>query len=912
MRNKPTIDGIRAALTDMPADLEKTDFLWALLECFKGTGSEVPANALRKLKEGTTNLAENKGTEVIAKLKLHYVWSDSPRVAVTSIIEDEKIMANRPKFVIAANSAQLVAYDVVTSEWLDLPISEIMEAADFLHPLAGIKKYRIDQSIEIDVKATQRMGTLFDELRKHNKEFDAHHLNVFLARLLFCYYAEDTGIFPDNLFTESIGSHTDKDGSGLDDYLVTLFERLDVKNASKYSKHLQKFPYVNGSLFETSYPIPHFSGKARRYLIENGEQDWKKINPDIFGSMFQVVIDPALRHELGAHYTSRENIMKVISPLFLDSLMDAFEKAENSIPALRKLHQRITNIRIFDPACGSGNFLIMAYGKLRELETLIYETIDLLSDEQEARLPMIHLDQFYGIEIEDFARELAILSMWIKEHQMNLEFQAHFGVAPPMLPLKGCANIVKGNATSLNWDEVCPKTRTARNPKTKKTETVENEIYVLGNPPYIGSSMQNADQKAELATIARNASIRTFKNLDYISCWFLKASDYIKGSSNRLYAFVSTNSICQGEHASLMWKPILEDGSLEINFCYTSFKWKNEASNNAGVTCVVVGVTNSQSGKKKVFADESVTEVKHINEYLYESLPLWVGRQNKSISGLPRIVFGSKPTDGGFLNFTAQQGDDLVTSNPDIKPFMRHYAGAQDFINKNHRRCLWIEDKDVQIARSIPEINEVLNKVTAFRLGEGPNKKGKVSKNTSDISKEFASQPHRFLQRAHQEGESIIFPRVTSERRTYIPLGFLDGSTVINDQGQVIYNAQPWLFGVLTSKMHVCWTKLVAGRLKTDMRYSNFVYNNFPCPPLNKEKKDELEAAVNNIVDAREEHFEKTYGELYDPDKMPKALLDAHRKVDAIVDKIYRPKPFKNDTERTQYLVNLYLKMTQL
>ncbi len=895
-----TIPSIAEKLDSVEQGLSGTEFLWSFLECFQGKGSEIAKATLTRLKKGTGNIASDPENDCLVKLKLFFTWCSDPQKAILETRADSKLMGNKPKWIIATNGDRICAFDVVTQEPLDVLISESMEIAEFFLPLAGLKKLRVDKAIEVDVKATRNMGKLFDEIRKHNKETTSHQLNVFLARLLFCYYAEDTGIFKKDIFTNSIGSHTKEDGSDLQGYLEKLFTRLDQRGDGSYPE-LKDFPYVNGSLFSEQSAIPFFSKKARRLLIENGEQDWQNINPDIFGSMFQVVIDPALRHELGAHYTSRENIMKVINPLFLDELAEELEKSRSSEKKLKALHQRIREIRIFDPACGSGNFLILAYGELRDLEMEIYEAMEAVTGHREA-LPMISLNNFYGIEIEDFARELAVLSMWIKEHQCNLQFQEHFGALPPTLPLKAGAQVALGNSTTKPWIEACPKLDSKGN---------ELEIYILGNPPYLGSSMQNKEQKADLETVAKRYGIGKYKNLDYISCWFFNASHYLNGATKVKAAFVSTNSISQGDHASLLWGPILDEGIAEIEFVHPSFKWKNSALNNAGVTCVVVGLSNCGATKvKTIYADEGVQKVATINEYLYSGPYLGVGRRNGSVSGLPSMMFGNKPTDGGYLNMTIDEANEIISDYPEANKFIRYYVGAKDFIDKNPRKCLWIEDHEVTEARAISPINDRLNKINLYRAGEGPDKKGKPTKTVSDISKEFASKPHRFLQRPHQAGESLIFPSTTSEKRDYIPLGFLDDSTVISNAAQVVYNAEAWTFGVLTSKMHMCWIKLVAGRLEERIRYSSFVYNNFPCPPISDEVKEELEDAVFEIIDAREAYPEKTYGELYDPDKMPAELLAAHQKVDAVVERIYRKKPFVDDQERTQHLVDLYLKMT--
>lgn len=889
-----TTESISEKISCIPLDLNGAAWGFAFLKCFQGKDSKLPKATLDQVIQGTKNFADDPENEILYKKRIFFQWvKKDVRLALITAKENTKIFkpAIKPMFIIIASGDEVAAYDLDQGEDLVIKREELPSYTYFFLPFAGKKKITVSsEALEVDVKATRKMAVFFDELCKANPDFKSHDFNVLLSRLLFCFYAEDTGIFEDDLFTNSIGSHTSKDGSDVSAYLATLFRRFATEDTSGFAQEFKRFKYVNGGLFEDEHPVPVFTEKSRALLIENGEMDWKSINPDIFGSMFQSIIDPEKRHELGMHYTSRENIMKVVSPLFLDDLRAEFEKVKGSPKKLEAFHQRIADIRIFDPACGSGNFLILAYEKLRELEMDILEA----KGEVAELFPRININRFYGIEIDDFAHELAMLALWIKEHQMNLLFHKRFATSPEALPLREGAQIARDNATTCNWNDICPPEKPGASGGENKIE-----IYVLGNPPYLGSSMQDAEQKAELKQIALSWELQCYKNLDYISCWFFKATDYLRNHKIRS-AFVSTNSISQGEHTALMWRSIVEGRGIEIGFAYDSFKWKNSAVGNAGVTCTIVGLRNASNDPKWIISEDSQTSVRSINAYLKALDEIWLYRQPGSISALPELRRGSQPTDGSFLNFDQPVFEKLQKTDSIAIKFTKAYWGADEFLKKKQRYCLWIEDKNLEQARQSPFIRERLEQVSRYR----------ANPRTSNVCQSFANRPHRFIQKAHQNTDSIIFPAFTSEKREYIPLGFLDDNTVISNKGYAIYDAEAWIFGVMSSKMHMEWTKLVAGRLKTDPGYSSFVYNNFPIPAISDEIKEELEEAVFEIIDIRENFSEMTYADMYDPDKMPSELLQAHRSLDAIVDRCYRSKPFKDVNDRLETLIALYKKMT--
>ena len=648
-------------------------------------------------------------------------------------------------------------------------------------------------------------------------------------------------------------------------------------------EYLQKFPYVNGGLFRDILKVPTFTTKSRNILIEIGQLQWSQINPDIFGSMIQAVVTPDHRGNLGMHYTSVPNIMKVIEPLFLDELYLEFEKAYENKSKLQMLLNRLAKIKIFDPACGSGNFLIIAYKKLRQLEMSIMQRIDSLSKEKTFQFSEIKLTQFYGIELDDFAHEVAMLSLWLAEHQMNLEFYKAFGRTSPSLPLQNGGNIVHGNATRLNWEEVCPK-------------NVGDEIYILGNPPYLGSSMQNKEQKIDKDLIFKG--IKNYKNLDYIACWFYIGAKYIK-SINAKLAFVTTNSISQGEQVEYLWSHILEI-DIEIHFAHCSFKWQNNAKSNANVIVSIIGLGNISTLPKYIFRNNIKYNVSQINPYLLNAPTVIIKKMQKPISKLPIMVFGDAPKDGGYLILSTEEKDNLISENSEVESLIKKYIGAYEYLNGKDRWCLWIDDeRKLQIANSITKIYERFEKVKENRLASP-----KVQ------TQEFAKVPHRFVEIRYQKTDStLIIPVVTSERREYIPIGFIDGETIITN-ASVIYNAEAWNFGVISSSMHMAWMRTVAGRLKTDYRYSSVLcYNTFPFPNISQKQKDEITELVFAILDEREKHSQKTLAQLYDPDKMPEGLKKTHHNLDIAIEQCYRSKLFESDEERLEYLFKMYEEM---
>lgn len=848
----------------------------------------LPKASIARLQKGSLNLAKIDG-EILWKKKLYFKPTATAELyqTIESIRNNPQLLKNDPRFVIVTDFQQLLALDTKTLDTLDIGFNELAKHFDFFLPWAGMEKATYQGENPADVKAAEKMAKLFDEIRKDNPEFTSkeqlHSLNVFLSRLLFCFFAEDTGIFADKQFTNAIKSYTQPDGSDVHEYLDKIFAVMNQKERNNLPDYIGKFPYVNGGLFRDSYPVPSFSFKSRNLLLESGDLDWSVINPDIFGSMMQAVVDAKQRSGLGMHYTSVPNIMKVIEPLFLNELKEEFSKASESKAKFEKLLARIAKIKIFDPACGSGNFLIIAYKELRSLEISIMQRIDELTGKASMLFSQIQLHNFYGIEIDDFAHEIAKLSLWLAEHQMNMRFEKEFGRTLPPLPLKDSGNIVCANACRIDWEEICPK-----NP--------EDEIYILGNPPYLGARYQEQTHRNDIEQLL--SKWHGYKSLDYITCWFYNGANYIRGTNNRL-AFVSTNSICQGEQMPIIWRNLF-NLDIEINFAYQSFKWTNNAKSNAGVAVVVIGLQHLTENKKTIYSENNKIVVSHITGYLTSGNNVFIGKSNKPISNFPLITRTNPALDNGYFFLSPSEAISIINEYPQSKELIKPVVGAAEFLRGIKKYCLWINDKDLSLALSIPPIKARIDKVRDYRL------KREVS--GSGINP--ANKPHQFLKMKLADKLALFLPTVSSERREYIPLGFLDNETVIIDPNFALYDPETWIFGVISSKMHMAWVKAVAGRLETRIRYSSTLcYNTFPFPNINEDQKKRIEMYVFDVLDEREKHPEKTLAELYDPDKMPHALREAHHNLDIAIEQCYRPKPFASDEERLEHLFTLYEQM---
>jgi len=834
---------------------------------------------------------------------------------------DHQVLKAAPKIIAVSDGITIRAFDLRQRQTFEQRVDRLYCDFEFFYPLAGVERIEYVEESPADIKAAEKLAKLHDEIRAYNEftsDSDLYDLNNFIARLLFCFFAEDTGIFADNVFTNAIKIFT-IDGRNLKAVLEQIFRFMGNKPIpagiiQTYCK--QHFAFVGGGLFERNTYIPELSFKARQIIIESGELDWQNINPDIFGSMIQAVVNPDVRATQGLHYTSVPNIMKVINPLFLDDLRAQYQSIAEEFDKVQKqkdmgvisqdkfyalcrpidkkcnqLMRRMSKMKFFDPACGSGNFLIITYKMLRLLEMDILtikkkcsrqSIIEFIDDS------CISLQQFYGIELFDFPHEIAMLSLWLAEHQMNKKMHEDFGVNKHALPLQNINNIRCGNACRVDWNEVCPHTK-------------EEEVYIFGNPPYLGSRNQDESQKTDLDIVFNHSqSYSGYRKLDYISCWFLKAKQFISDSPRIRCAFVSTNSITQGEQLSIFWTPLLD--VIEIGFAYTTFKWKNNAKNNAGVSVVIICIQFPNKNSKILYSGEKQETCDFISPSLSSSKDYIVEKSTKPISGFPEMRRGNMPNDKEFLRINPDERLKIISEYPNAEKFIRRQVGADEYINSIEKYCYWIKDEELQEALSIPVIKQAVDSVRDYRI----NSKDK----TLHVQ---AKRPHQMREFFECGDSSLLIPIVSSESRKYIPIGFVDKYTIIPNSAQVVYDANIFIFGILTSLMHMIWVRNNAGRLENRFRYSIFLcYNTFPFPKISNSKKIEIENAATNILLIREPYLTrgKTLADLYDPDKMPDDLKEAHRKLDDIVESCYPGYPFTSDDARLECLYKMYERMT--
>jgi len=894
----------KLVLDVLNSSVDKDQFIYELMAAYGHRKTTVS-----RIKSGERNLAKVAG-EVRAKRHIYFKHSGSNKVFsdIDDMKKEPSVAREKIRFIIATDFNQFVAIDTRTNDTLDIKFSELGKHFDFFLPWAGMEKAVYQGDNPADVKAAEKMARLFDLIKadnfsEENKNDTAslHNLNVFLTRLLFCFFAEDTGIFTDNQFSAELESHTKADGSDVDSYLNRLFE---VLNTSKENRHdlpdyLAKFEYVNGRLFADDIASPKFSSKSRRMLIECGsELDWSDINPDIFGSMIQAVVHPDQRGGMGMHYTSVINIMKVIEPLFLDDLYAELENiAENIDPKLkpsrlRKLHHRIANIKIFDPACGSGNFLIIAFKELRKLEMEVIKQLQEFKKDDyqndffdevglDSSFSRIKLSQFYGIELDDFAHEVAILSLWLAEHQMNVEFKAEFGDCEPALPLKQSGNIFSGNAAREDWELICPINQ-------------DSEVIILGNPPYLGTRNQKAHHKADIDHVFPHNPKR--RKLDYIAIWFYLASQYIQNGKSK-FGFVTTNSINQGEQISILWPSIL-DKNNRILFAYKEFIWTNNAKKQAGVTVSIIGIGKSKE-HSLIYEKDRVLRVKNINPFLLPGPFVNISAKSQAISSLPEMVRGNYTGCCLALSLSEVEKDDLINAHPESEQYIKKYVGSSELIKSLKRYCLWIPDEKLSQALEIPEIKRRVNLVREERL-----------KSSDEGQNKIAWKSHQYREFNATQTSSIVIPVVSSYRRTYIPCGVVGKDSIVPNSSQVIYDCEPYVLAILMSKMHMAWVRLLAGKLRSDLRYSSSLcYNTFPLPPLNSATKNIIQNSAINILAEREKYPNLTLAELYDFKTMPESLKKVHIHNDILIDSIFTDVPLIDDIQRLEVLFENYKNM---
>ncbi|HHR6079347.1 TPA: DNA methyltransferase [Providencia alcalifaciens] len=880
-------------LEHLTKELDPDEFIYGFMTAFS-----FPKATITQVRQGSSrNIAKEAG-HVGLKNKLYFqaaTVNDDLDDLLDEHIANPAMAKNKIRFIIVTDFVRFLAWDTLSKERLDIELDDLYSNYGFFLPLVGLEKAIINSENPADVKAAEKMGKLFDLIRISNdlsKPEDIHALNVFLTRLLFCLFAEDTGIFTSGQFTSAIKSYTEESGKDLDVFLEQLFTVLNsAPNSSKRQHlpaHIAAFPYVNGGLFASDEPIPELGKKGRKILLECGSMNWSEINPDIFGSMFQAVIDVEQRSRLGQHYTSYSNIMKVIKPLFIEPLEAELNKQSRSIKGLKALLVRIGKIKVFDPACGSGNFLIVSYKELRKLEMLTIKALNQLESESFS-LSGLHLSQFYGIEIDDFACEIARLSLWLAEHQLNTSWETEFGSAPAALPLRESGNIYSGNSLRLDWQQVCPKNR-------------EDEVYIIGNPPFLGTTGRSDEQKTDMQSVFNG--FKALGYLDYVACWFWKGAQYIKNSYAEL-ALVATNSICQGEQAAALW-PAIFKLKININLAYQTFTWANNARDKAAVHVVIIGLSCDDNQKKLFqFVDNDWHKkiVKNISPYLIEGSNTVITPKSKLlVDQVPKIIKGNQATDGGYLLLDRMERDTLIQKEPLAIHWIRPILGASEFLNGKERWCLWLVDAKPEDLTAMPLVEKRLQAIKKLRLKAG-----------HPAALKMAEKPHLFMQVSQPISDSyILVPRVSSERRTYIPMGFFSHDVICSDANMLIPNGTLYEFGILTSLMHNDWMRLVAGRLKSDYRYSaSVVYNTFPWPDVTDNQRKQIEQLAEDVILTREEFPGRTLAELYDPNKMPEKLLAAHHTLDRAVDKLYRDRPFKDATERLSCLLARYEALTK-
>ncbi|MCC4347858.1 class I SAM-dependent DNA methyltransferase [Limosilactobacillus reuteri] len=852
---------------------------------------DFPKATITKLRKGTNNLAKEPG-EVYLKNRLYFKHTDTDLMqSFVDVKEKVNQLGSKPRYIMVTDFENVLAEDTKTGDTLDVEFERLPQKFEFFLAWNGIEKADFEKENPADIRAAERFAKLYDVVVKDNPDATRHGLNLFLIRILFCLFAEDTDIFEKNLFTNRLKELTKPDGSDLDSFMDKLFSVLDVENRlSDTPSWLADFPYVDGDLFVDAHEHLKFTAQSRKLIIDAGEKlEWDQINPDILGSMIQAVASEDSRSHLGMHYTSVPNIMKVIKPLFLDDLRQEFEKAKGNLTKLDDLYERIGKIKFMDPACGSGNFLIITYKELRQLEIdILKEQIRL--DHSKMYLPSVTLDQFYGIEIDDFACDVTRLSLWIAEHQMNIKLRKEIDNAVrPTLPLQHAGAIVCRNALRIDWNEVLPHGK-------------DDEVYLFGNPPYLGYSKQNKEQKADMKAVFERV-IKKYKKLDYVCAWFQKGADFIKNISHTNgVGFVATNSISQGEQVSILWPKLLEN--IKIKFAYSSFKWGNNSKNNAGVMVVIIGmIDKNNTDLSKLYNDNNTYKlVNNITPYLTDGKNIVVKQSKKSLFGLPNMLFGSKPVDDGNLIFSENKYNQVIEKYPELRHYFKKYIGSNDLINSINRYALWLGKEQYHRLVHNPFIVDITDRVRTQRL-----------KSKKKATRLMANKPYEFGENRYQEESAIIVPGVSSENRIYAPMSVEGKDTVISNAAFAIYKAPLWLLGLLESRMHMTWLRAVGGKLETRYRYSAIlVYNTFPVPELSTRRKNEIEDLVWKILDIRDEEG-GTLADLYgsplaekNPKPMNPRLLAAHQELDQVVDRAYRDRPFKDDNERLSLLLDMY------
>lgn len=791
-----------------------------------------------------------------------------------------------PKFILVCDFVSFYLYDLDTNQDYKFLLHDLPKNIELFSFIAGYTKKTYKEEEPTNRKAAELMGKLHDKLLENG--YSGHQLELFLTRLLFCMFAEDTGIFAKNSFREFIENQTDESGRDLGSQINYLFELFDTPN-EKRQKNLDEsftqFPYINGSIFTEQLKTAHFDRSMREMLLDACAFDWSLISPSIFGSMFQASMDVSKRGELGAHFTSETNILKAIKPLFLDELWEEFGRIKNNPKQLQIFHAKISNLKFLDPACGSGNFLVIAYRELKLVEFEVLKSLKILTQ-------LVHIDQFYGFEIEELPSRITQTAMLLCDHQMNLLFAQMFGEPHFNIPIKDSANIFNVNALRVDWEEILNGAKMD---------------YIIGNPPFLGSKMQSKEQKEDMAEVF--SGIKNGKELDFVTAWYIKSAKYLQGKNTKV-ALVSTNSITQGEQVGILWQEMFNKYKIKIHFAHKTFKWNNDAKGVAQVYCVIIGFAGFDIKEKRLFEYESVKSEPHeikvanINPYLVNGDDFFIISRRKHIQNfIPQIVFGSMPNDGGNLLFDDEEKEEFLALEPKAELYMKPLISAKEYLNGKTRWCLWLKECSPNELKSMSKVLERVENIRKLR-----------SESSREATQKLAKFPALFGEDRQPESDYILIPLHSSENREYIPIGFFNKDVIANNSTGVVPNATLFHFGILTSKMHMDWVRYVAGRLKSDYRYSNeIVYNNFPFPlEVNDKQKEQIETLAQNILTIRTEFEGASLADLYNPLTMPPKLLKAHETLDKAVDKLYSKTGFKTDTERVAHLFELNKKLTSL
>lgn len=906
---------IEQAISDLAeAPFDAAEFPYAFLEAFGRKETEI-----KKLRKGDSNKSDLGG--VLQRNNIHIATCAPGAVSQTlaALKASPATTKHKAKFILATDGQTFEAEDLIGGDTVACPYHDFPDSFGVFLPLAGISTVKQIKESAFDIKATGRLNRLYMELLKDNPDWGKvdrrPDMNHFMARLIFCFFAEDTDIFTSSrLFTGTIEQMSNRDGTNTHEVISEIFRAMNVPLADRASANLPRwadaFPYVNGGLFSGSTDVPRFSKIAQRYLSHIGGLDWTKINPDIFGSMIQAVADEDERSVLGMHYTSVPNILKVLNPLLLDDLNAALEEAGDNTRKLLNLRNRIAKIRVFDPACGSGNFLVIAYKQLRAIEAEINRRRG-----EADRKTDIPLTNFRGIELRDFSAEIARLALIIAEYQCDVTYRGQKEALAEFLPLDSQNWITCGNALRLDWLSICPPTGTGvkfqaddlfETPLDQAQIDFENEggeTYICGNPPYLGSKWQSAEQKDDLKRIF-DGRLKGWKSLDYVAGWFMKCADFGKHTPT-VSALVSTNSICQGQQVPTLWPSIFASGHV-ISFAHTSFKWANLASQNAGVTVIVVGITNRPKATRRIYSEDEagepiVREVANINAYLVPASNIEVATKSRPANGLAPMQFGNHPYYASALVMSQDEAREMIDGFPEAARFIRPYYGSKEIISAAPRACLWIEDERVSDAMSIWPIRKRIEEVCAARRAA-----------TNDASAlKLSASPHRFREQNVGNHHVIVVPRVSSESRPYLPVDVLAADSIVQEKAFALFDAPLWNMSVVCSRLHLVWIATVCSRMRTDYSYSNTLgWNTFPVPKLTEKNREDLTRCAEDILLAREAHFPATIADLYDPEKMPANLRAAHDRNDETLERIYIGRRFKNDTERLEKLFDMYTKMT--